>query len=59
MEADAFVLADKEQLLRVFNNLIKNAAQAIPENQKGKIPTLGKNEKAAETVVLERSSLCN
>ncbi|MES2592518.1 MAG: ATP-binding protein [Bacteroidota bacterium] len=34
---EAFVLADKEQLLRVFNNLIKNAIQAIPENRKGEI----------------------
>lgn len=29
------VLADKEQLIRVFNNLIKNAMQAIPEEKKG------------------------
>lgn len=36
-DSDAFVYADKEQLLRVFNNLIKNAAQAIPENRKGNI----------------------
>lgn len=34
---NAFVLADKEQLLRVFNNLIKNAIQAIPEERNGKI----------------------
>lgn len=34
---NAIVLADKEQLLRVFNNLIKNAIQAIPEERKGKI----------------------
>ncbi len=34
---NAFVLADKEQLLRVFNNLIKNAIQAIPEERKGEI----------------------
>jgi signal transduction histidine kinase len=34
---NAFVLADKEQLLRVFNNLIKNAIQAIPEDRKGEI----------------------
>lgn len=33
----AFVLADKEQLLRVFNNLIKNAIQAIPEGRNGQI----------------------
>jgi two-component system nitrogen regulation sensor histidine kinase NtrY len=35
--SDTLVLADKEQLLRVFNNLIKNAIQAIPEDRKGKI----------------------
>ena len=31
------VYADKEQMLRVFNNLLKNALQAIPENIQGKI----------------------
>lgn len=31
------VLADKNQCLRVFNNLIKNAVQAIPESGNGKI----------------------
>jgi signal transduction histidine kinase len=31
------VFADKEQLLRVFNNLIKNAIQSIPEDKKGLI----------------------
>ncbi|HEY4800640.1 MAG TPA: ATP-binding protein, partial [Bacteroidia bacterium] len=34
---EAFVFADKEQMLRVCNNLLKNALQAIPENQVGKI----------------------
>lgn len=34
---DAYVYADKEQVLRVCNNLLKNALQAIPENQQGKI----------------------
>ncbi|MCO6500774.1 MAG: GHKL domain-containing protein [Vicingus serpentipes] len=29
------IVADKDQLSRVFNNLIKNALQAIPENKKG------------------------
>lgn len=37
VENDSFVFADKEQLLRVFNNLIKNAVQAVPENIQGKI----------------------
>ena len=32
-----FVEADKEQLGRVFNNVLKNAIQAIPEGRKGKI----------------------
>lgn len=31
------VFADKNQLMRVFNNLIKNAMQAIPEERTGKI----------------------
>ncbi|MCI0619118.1 ATP-binding protein, partial [bacterium] len=43
---EAFVFADKEQLLRVFNNLLKNALQAIPENQQGKIHvSLARKEK--------------
>lgn len=33
----AWILADREQLLRVFNNLIKNAIQSIPEDRKGEI----------------------
>jgi len=31
------VYADKEQLMRVFINLVKNAQQSIPEGRKGKI----------------------
>lgn len=31
-----FVFADPEQLTQVFNNLLKNAIQAIPANRKGK-----------------------
>ena len=37
LSKNAFVMADKDQLLRVFNNLIKNAIQAIPEERKGEI----------------------
>lgn len=33
----AYVWADREQLLRVFNNLLKNALQSIPEDREGKI----------------------
>ncbi|MGB1038620.1 MAG: ATP-binding protein, partial [Bacteroidia bacterium] len=32
-----FIIADPEQIRRVFNNLIKNAIQAIPEDRKGMI----------------------
>jgi nitrogen fixation/metabolism regulation signal transduction histidine kinase len=32
---NTFVLADKNEFIRVFNNLIKNAIQAIPKNQEG------------------------
>jgi signal transduction histidine kinase len=42
---EAFVLADKEQLLRAFNNLLKNAIQAIPEERKGMITVELKKEK--------------
>jgi signal transduction histidine kinase len=31
------IMADKEQCLRIFTNLLKNAEQSIPENRKGKI----------------------
>jgi signal transduction histidine kinase len=31
------IFADKEQLSRVFINLIKNAIQSIPENRKGRV----------------------
>ena len=34
---EIFVYADKEQMLRIFTNLIKNAIHAIPENRKGEI----------------------
>lgn len=34
---NAMVKSDKDQLLRVFNNLIKNAIQAIPDKVKGHI----------------------
>lgn len=36
-EAEYPVYADKEHLLRVLNNLITNAIQAMPEDRKGKI----------------------
>ncbi len=32
-----FVYADSEQLIQVFNNLIKNAIQSIPKDRKGRV----------------------
>jgi signal transduction histidine kinase len=37
LEKPVFVKVDKDQCLRVFNNLLKNAQQAIPEDREGKI----------------------
>jgi len=37
VEHDVFVYADPEQLVQVFNNLIKNAIQAIPDDRNGEI----------------------
>lgn len=34
---EVYVFADKEQLSRVFINLIKNAIQSIPENRPGRV----------------------
>jgi len=36
-EKEVFVYADQEQLVQVFNNLLKNAIQAIPDERDGEI----------------------
>ena len=36
-ENPIFIQADPHQLVRIFNNLLKNAIQAIPEDRKGEI----------------------
>ena len=35
--SDLFVLADKDQLNRIFSNILRNAMQAIPDNKAGRI----------------------
>ncbi len=40
----ANIMADKDQISRVFSNLIKNAIQAIPENIEGKIAVIFSQE---------------
>lgn len=50
-EKEIFIYADAEQLVQVFNNLLKNALQAIPNDKKGKIEVEMKvNE---ETAIIE------
>lgn len=34
---EIFVFADKNQLVRILNNIVKNATQSIPENMRGRI----------------------
>ncbi len=35
--SEPLVEADREQLVRVFNNLLKNAVQSLPDNRRGRI----------------------
>ncbi|HYG49979.1 MAG TPA: HAMP domain-containing sensor histidine kinase [Flavobacteriales bacterium] len=54
---EVFVNADKEQLLRVLNNLVKNAQQAIPEERKGEIAIrLEKQEGKVYTYVIDNGA---
>lgn len=43
---------DKDHFIQIFNNLVKNALQAIPENKEGKIDiTLSRQEETAQIIV--------
>jgi two-component system, NtrC family, nitrogen regulation sensor histidine kinase NtrY len=56
-EIKALVLADPEQLVQVFNNLLKNAIQAIPEDKKGEINvTLLVNNKMVEISIADNGT---
>ncbi len=39
-EKDIFVFADPKQMVQVFNNLLKNAIQSIPDNREGVISVI-------------------
>ena len=43
-DKSAFIQGDKEQLTRVFNNLLNNAIQSIPDNIQGEIIIIIKSE---------------
>ena len=47
------VWADKEHLLRVFNNLIKNAIQAIPEGEPGRVEVFAFTDTESVTVLVK------
>lgn len=47
------VYADRDQLMRVFNNLIKNAMQSIPEDRIGDISIVLKKEEKRAVVKIE------
>ena len=46
----AFIKADKDQLLRVLNNLINNAVQALQDNKQGKV-TLSVSKEETKFIV--------
>ncbi|MGE0561380.1 MAG: PAS domain-containing sensor histidine kinase [Flavobacteriales bacterium] len=51
-EKEALLVADKDQLNRMFSNLIKNAIQAIPENQKAKIEVAASCKKNSYVITI-------
>lgn len=51
------VLADKDQMNRVFNNLIKNAIQAIPDTKEGKIIVSVSEEDSMYLVSIEDNGI--
>lgn len=55
---DFHIFADKNQLMRVFNNLIKNAIQAIPDDRKGIIQVhLSKDSRGMAIVKVEDNGI--
>jgi nitrogen fixation/metabolism regulation signal transduction histidine kinase len=50
---EALVKSDKEQIIRVFNNLIKNALQSIPEEHPGEIKIRISKDAEVYTVAVE------
>ena len=47
------IVADHNQISRVFNNLLKNAIQAIPENKRGEIKVKLKKDKGSIMITIQ------
>ncbi len=57
INSKGLINADKEQMVRVFNNLIKNSIQAIPDHREGKIIiTVNENEKTYIVKVIDNGN---
>jgi len=50
---NAIIFADKDQMIRVFNNLIKNSIQAIPSQRLGKIDIELMNDNNSILVIIQ------
>lgn len=54
---EAWVKGDREQTLRAFSNLIKNAMQSVPENKNGQVVvTLSKNDQTFVVLIADNGS---
>lgn len=53
----SLILADKDQMIRVFNNLIKNSIQAIPSQRMGKIDIELMNDKENILVIIQDNGI--
>lgn len=51
-ESEVEIMADAHQLVRVFNNLLKNAIQAIPEDRKGRIEVKQTLDSKSQKVII-------
>jgi nitrogen fixation/metabolism regulation signal transduction histidine kinase len=58
---DIYVFADRNQLVRVLNNVVKNAIQAIPEERRGRIDIslLKRDDKAIISIMDNGSGIPN
>jgi len=51
------IIADKDQLLRAFNNLLKNAVEAMPDGKEGLIKVIGiKEDKAVLISIIDNGN---